>query len=237
MGAARLSLDVGQSSVRRDGALPWPCHALLYLLLLLLLLPLPPSVRLRPPSSARPEPFCPLHRLPPTAAASLGFIPTRLGPVQGHGLRPASLAITITMPSSGLSSQAQLQHPGASRRSSMQAMPPPFIRQPYAIPRCKSLFFPIPHARTPLCSSLSFSPGANMLLSLEHKSDQCPLPRTYTHHHATSAPPPALLFPQSRLILSTVPATCRRQSLDLSCWARLHVSTALLSASLLPAAR
>ncbi|XP_014552797.1 hypothetical protein COCVIDRAFT_109389 [Bipolaris victoriae FI3] len=100
-------------------------------------------MRLRPPCSARPEPFSPLHGSSPTASASPGFIPTRLGPVHGHGLLPANLAITIAMPSSGLSSEAQLQHPGASRRSSMQAMPPPFIRQPYAIPRCKSLFFPI----------------------------------------------------------------------------------------------
>lgn len=43
--------------------------------------------------------------------------------------------------------RVRLQTPGASRRSSMQAVPPPFIRQPYAIPRCKSLFCPIGEAR------------------------------------------------------------------------------------------
>ena len=194
-------------------------------------------MRLRPPSSARPEPFFHLHRFPPTASASLGFIPTRLGLVHGHGLPPANFAITITitMPSSGLSSEAQLQHPGASRRSSMQAMPPPFIRQPYAIPRCKSLFFPIRDAQTPLCSS--FYPNANMLLSLEQKLGEYPLLRTHIHHHAKSTPHILLLFPQSHLMLSIIPATCRRQSLNLSCWARLHVSIALLSASLLPTAR
>lgn len=236
-GGARPSLDVGRSSARRDGALTaiamscYCCDCCYYY-----------------HYHSRHQCACAHHARPAPSHSLLSMALLQLPLPHPASSRPVSVQSTAT---------------GYCRQTSPSPSPcrPPACRQKHSCntqalvgdPLCKPchhLLFDSPtlsHVASPSFSPfemlrlhfalLSLYPNANMLLSLEQQLDEYPLPRTYIHHHAKSTPLLVLLFPSSHLILSTIPATCRRQSLNLSCWARLHVSTALLSASLLPTAR